>query len=115
MFVGVDIEGKVNIEIFELVGEENKDEDEEDEDDEEVVVCGYFGNVIRIERGIKYLGKWLVRYILFMIYLDQFCFLIVKVVLEVIVVIFKVSFQKKNGGEEVYKYSIIYYVLFLSN
>lgn len=45
--------------------------DEDDEDDEEVVVRGYSGNATKTEKGIKYLGKRLSRYILSMTYPDQ--------------------------------------------
>ncbi|KAL5594719.1 hypothetical protein BROUX41_001634 [Berkeleyomyces rouxiae] len=47
-----------------------EDEDDED-DDEEVVVKGYSGNATRTERGIKYLGKRLARYVLALTYPDQ--------------------------------------------
>jgi hypothetical protein len=46
------------------------DEDEEDEE-EEVIVRGYSGNATRTEKGIKYLGKRLARYVLSMTYPDQ--------------------------------------------
>lgn len=39
--------------------------------DEEVVVRGFSGNATRTERGIKYLGKRLARYVLSMTYPDQ--------------------------------------------
>ncbi|PHH55878.1 putative lipase ROG1 [Ceratocystis fimbriata CBS 114723] len=45
--------------------------DEEEDDDEEVVVKGYSGNATRTERGIKYLGKRLARYVLALTYPDQ--------------------------------------------
>jgi hypothetical protein len=48
--------------------EENSDEEE---DDEEVIVRGFSGNAVRTERGIKYLGKRLARYVLAMTYPDQ--------------------------------------------
>ncbi|EFQ33190.1 hypothetical protein CGRA01v4_08762 [Colletotrichum graminicola] len=44
---------------------------EDDGDDEEVIVRGFSGNATRTERGIKYLGKRLARYILSMSYPDQ--------------------------------------------
>ncbi|KAL2208791.1 DUF676-domain-containing protein [Sarocladium strictum] len=47
------------------------EEDDEDEDDEEVIVRGYSGNATKTERGIKYLGKRLARYVLSMTYPDQ--------------------------------------------
>lgn len=46
------------------------DEDDED-DDEEVIVRGFSGNATRTERGIKYLGKRLARYVLSTTYPDQ--------------------------------------------
>lgn len=56
-------------------GEENdRDQshlDDDDDDDEEVIVRGYPGNATKTEKGIKYLGKRLSRYILSMTYPDQ--------------------------------------------
>ncbi|MDA4133709.1 MAG: putative lipase, partial [Thaumarchaeota archaeon] len=46
-------------------------EDDDDDDDEEVLVRGFSGNATRTERGIKYLGKRLARYVLSMTYPDQ--------------------------------------------
>ncbi|KAI0096194.1 putative serine esterase-domain-containing protein [Nemania sp. FL0031] len=46
-------------------------EEDGDDDDEEVVVRGFSGNVTQTERGIKFLGKRLARYILSMTYPDQ--------------------------------------------
>ncbi|KAI6785296.1 putative lipase-like protein [Emericellopsis cladophorae] len=54
--------------------EDNKvvdDGDDGDDDDEEVIVRGYSGNATKTERGIKYLGKRLARYVLSMTYPDQ--------------------------------------------
>ncbi|KAI0404197.1 putative serine esterase-domain-containing protein [Xylaria palmicola] len=49
-----------------------QDEDESDDpDEEEVIVRGFSGNATRTERGIKFLGKRLARYILSMTYPDQ--------------------------------------------
>ncbi|KAI1114475.1 putative serine esterase-domain-containing protein [Nemania sp. NC0429] len=49
-----------------------QDEDDEiDSSDEEVIVRGFSGNATRTERGIKFLGKRLARYILSMTYPDQ--------------------------------------------
>lgn len=42
-----------------------------DEDDEEVIVRGFSGNAVRTEKGIKYLGKRLAKYVLAMTYPDQ--------------------------------------------
>ncbi|KAL2076050.1 hypothetical protein VTL71DRAFT_993 [Oculimacula yallundae] len=47
-----------------------KEEDESD-DEEEVIVRGFSGNAVRTERGIKYLGKRLAKYVLQMTYPDQ--------------------------------------------
>lgn len=47
------------------------DDDDDDDDDEEVIVRGYSGNATKTEKGIKYLGKRLSRYILSMTYPDQ--------------------------------------------
>lgn len=41
------------------------------EEDEEVIVRGYTGNATRTEKGIKYLGKRLARWVLSMTYPDQ--------------------------------------------
>ena len=46
-------------------------EEDEDEDEEEVIVRGFSGNAVRTERGIKYLGKRLAKYVLQMTYPDQ--------------------------------------------
>lgn len=46
-------------------------DDDDGDDDEEVIVRGYSGNATKTERGIKYLGKRLARYILSMTYPDQ--------------------------------------------
>ncbi|KAH6681157.1 revertant of glycogen synthase kinase mutation [Plectosphaerella plurivora] len=43
----------------------------DDEDDEEVIVRGFSGNATRTERGIKFLGKRLARYVLSTCYPDQ--------------------------------------------
>ncbi|KAK5998608.1 Putative lipase ROG1-like protein [Cladobotryum mycophilum] len=42
-----------------------------DSDDEEVIVRGYSGNATKTEKGIKYLGKRLARYVLSITYPDQ--------------------------------------------
>jgi len=56
-------------------GEKDKkdhdDGDDDDDDDEEVIVRGFSGNATRTERGIKYLGKRLARFILSTTYPDQ--------------------------------------------
>ncbi|KID79145.1 uncharacterized protein G6M90_00g022710 [Metarhizium brunneum] len=52
-------------------GDKGDDDEDEDEDDEEVIVRGYPGNATKTEKGIKYLGKRLSRYVLSMTYPDQ--------------------------------------------
>ncbi|KAI1779628.1 DUF676-domain-containing protein [Hypoxylon cercidicola] len=54
--------------------EENKSAqggDDDEYDDEEVIVRGFSGNATRTERGIKFLGKRLARWVLSMTYPDQ--------------------------------------------
>ncbi|EGO59057.1 hypothetical protein NEUTE1DRAFT_78745 [Neurospora tetrasperma FGSC 2508] len=43
----------------------------DDEDDEEVIMRGFSGNATRTEKGIKYLGKRLAKYVLTMVFPDQ--------------------------------------------
>jgi hypothetical protein len=51
---------------------EKREEDiDSDEDEEQVIVRGFSGNATRTERGIKYLGKRLAKYVLQMTYPDQ--------------------------------------------
>jgi hypothetical protein len=47
------------------------DDTETDDDDEEVIVRGFAGNAVRTEKGIKYLGKRLAKFVLAMTYPDQ--------------------------------------------
>ncbi|CZR63885.1 related to ROG1 Protein with putative serine active lipase domain [Phialocephala subalpina] len=61
-----DEDGKTKLPATQL--EEDLDEDE---DEEEVIVRGFSGNAVRTERGIKYLGKRLAKYVLQMTYPDQ--------------------------------------------
>jgi hypothetical protein len=51
--------------------EQLEDNTDIDEDEEEVIVRGFSGNAVRTERGIKYLGKRMAKYILRMTYPDQ--------------------------------------------
>ncbi|KAI9859076.1 MAG: hypothetical protein M1824_003916 [Vezdaea acicularis] len=51
--------------------EEDKAGLEDDDDDEEVIVRGFAENALRTERGIKYLGKRLAKYVLAMTYPEQ--------------------------------------------
>ncbi|RDA96201.1 hypothetical protein CP533_1696 [Ophiocordyceps camponoti-saundersi (nom. inval.)] len=48
-----------------------REANDDDDDDEQVIVRGYSGNATKTERGIKYLGKRLARYVLSMTYPDQ--------------------------------------------
>ena len=45
---------------------DNRDAPDEDDEDEEVVVRGFSGNATKTEKGIKYLGKRLAKYVLSM-------------------------------------------------
>lgn len=45
--------------------------EQEEEEDEDVIVRGFSGNATKTERGIKYLGKRLARYVLSLTYPDQ--------------------------------------------
>jgi hypothetical protein len=51
--------------------EQKEDNTDESEDDEQVIVRGFSGNAVRTEKGIKYLGKRLAKYVLAMTYPDQ--------------------------------------------
>ncbi|KAK6827892.1 lipase ROG1 [Apiospora arundinis] len=55
----------------EMKPQKEMEEEEEEFEDEEVVVRGFSGNATRTERGIKFLGKRLARYVLSMTYPDQ--------------------------------------------
>ncbi|RDW77735.1 hypothetical protein BP6252_05788 [Coleophoma cylindrospora] len=50
---------------------DQREENTDESDDEEVVVRGFSGNATRTERGIKYLGKRLAKYVLNMTYPSQ--------------------------------------------
>ena len=52
-------------------GEQLEENTDIDEDEEEIIVRGFSGNAVRTERGIKYLGKRLAKYVLAMTYPDQ--------------------------------------------
>ncbi|KAL2158948.1 hypothetical protein VTH06DRAFT_2978 [Thermothelomyces fergusii] len=84
--------------------EEEDDDDDDDDDDEEVVVRGFSGNAARTERGIKYLGKRLARYILLMTFPDQPCLPTAKAASEAISHSLKTGAQKK-AIEEAHKHS----------
>ncbi|SPQ19990.1 51641925-fea4-44f5-9baf-6c0363c00152 [Thermothielavioides terrestris] len=84
-------------------------DDDDDDDDEEVVVRGYSGNATKTERGIKYLGKRLARYILSMTYPDQPCLPTAKAASEAIAHSLKTSAQKK-AVEEAHKHSSVHHM-----
>ncbi|KAL1842197.1 hypothetical protein VTJ49DRAFT_5884 [Mycothermus thermophilus] len=102
------------------------DEEEEEEDDEEVIVRGFSGNATRTERGIKYLGKRLARYILSMTYPDQPCLPTAKAASEAIAHTLKATSHKKAtdeahkhdaahhtpslGGKRLYKFTKISFI-----
>ncbi|KAL2129295.1 hypothetical protein VTI74DRAFT_7973 [Chaetomium olivicolor] len=90
--------------------EADREEDETDEeDDEEVIVRGFSGNATKTERGIKYLGKRLARYILSMTYPDQPCLPTAKAASEAIAHTLKTTAQKK-AAEEAHKHSSVHHV-----
>ncbi|KAI1104115.1 DUF676-domain-containing protein [Jackrogersella minutella] len=59
----------------EVSGKQSEDNDrahdDDDDNDEEVIVRGFSGNATRTEKGIKFLGKRLARWVLSMTYPDQ--------------------------------------------
>lgn len=73
------------------------DVDDDGDDDEEVVVRGFSGNATRTERGIKYLGKRLARFILSMTYPDQPFLPITKTTTASLVDAFKADASGKDG------------------
>jgi hypothetical protein len=81
--------------------------EEEEYDDEEVIVRGFSGNATRTERGIKYLGKRLARYILSMTYPDQPYLPSSKKAAEGITTAFKAD-ADKSEGKPAHKHSTIH-------
>jgi hypothetical protein len=51
--------------------QEEMDGSDSDDEEEEVVVRGFAGNAVKTEKGIKYLGKRLARYVLSMTFPEQ--------------------------------------------
>jgi len=51
--------------------EPDQDQESEDDDEEQVITRGFFGNVCRTERGIKYLGKRLAKYVFQLAWPDE--------------------------------------------
>lgn len=83
------------------------DADDEDEDEEEVIVRGFSGNATRTERGIKYLGKRLARYVLSTTYPDQPFLPVGKAAKDIIPHAFKgeVTTRKDTAGIPAHKHS----------
>ncbi|KAK4126093.1 DUF676-domain-containing protein [Parathielavia appendiculata] len=89
-------------------GAGDREEDLTDDDGEEVIVRGFTQNATKTERGIKYLGKRLARYILLMTYPDQPCLPTAKAASEAIAHSLKSSAQKK-AMEEAHKHSSVHH------
>ncbi|KAI2469898.1 DUF676-domain-containing protein [Annulohypoxylon bovei var. microspora] len=51
--------------------DDDDDDDDDEYDEEDIIVRGFSGNATRTERGIKFLGKRLARWVLSMTYPDQ--------------------------------------------
>ncbi|KAJ2903749.1 hypothetical protein MKZ38_009401 [Zalerion maritima] len=71
----------------------------DDDEDEEVIVRGFSGNATRTERGIKYLGKRLARYILTMTYPDQPYLPVPKAASDTVGQVFKSSESSKDSTQ----------------
>ncbi|GAB1319008.1 Revertant of glycogen synthase kinase mutation [Madurella fahalii] len=84
-----------------------REEDGTDDEDEEVIVRGFSGNATKTERGIKYLGKRLARFVLSMTYPDQPCLPTAKAASEAIAHSLKTASQKK-AAEEAHKHSSVH-------
>ncbi|KAK4109886.1 DUF676-domain-containing protein [Canariomyces notabilis] len=90
--------------------DDNGAENSSDDDDEEVIVRGFPGNATKTERGIKYLGKRLARFVLSMTYPDQPCLPTAKAASEAIAHTLKTAAQKKAAEEahkEAHKHSSV--------
>lgn len=83
--------------------------DDEDAEEGEVIVRGFSGNATRTERGIKYLGKRLARYVLSLTYPDQPFLPAGKAAQEVLSHAFKgeATVQQDSGGNPSHKHSTI--------
>lgn len=80
----------------------------EDGDEEEVIVRGFSGNATRTERGIKYLGKRLARYVLSTTYPDQPFLPAGKAAQDILSHAFKgeaTTVQKDTAGTPAHKHS----------
>ncbi|KAF3767419.1 DUF676-domain-containing protein [Cryphonectria parasitica EP155] len=90
--------------------EKGDDVEDEDEGDGEVIVRGFSGNATRTERGIKYLGKRLARYVLSLTYPDQPFLPAGKAAQEVLSHALKgeAAVQKDAAGNPSHKHSTIH-------
>lgn len=86
---------------------EDHTDDEDDEEEEDVIVRGFSGNAAKTEKGIKWLGKRLARYILSMTYPDQPCLPTAKAASDAITHSLKAGAQKK-AIEEAHKHSSVH-------
>ncbi|KAH6856517.1 putative serine esterase-domain-containing protein [Chaetomium sp. MPI-CAGE-AT-0009] len=86
--------------------EDLADDDDDDDDEEEVIVRGFSGNAAKTEKGIKWLGKRLARYILTMTYPDQPCLPTAKAASDAITHSLKTGAQKK-AIEEAHKHNSV--------
>jgi len=82
---------------------EDVEEEDDDDDEEEVIVRGFSGNATKTERGIKFLGKRLARYILSMTYPDQPYLPSLKKVADGVPTSVKSAEASSNTGESVGK------------
>ncbi|KAM7204472.1 putative serine esterase (DUF676) domain containing protein [Naviculisporaceae sp. PSN 640] len=77
-------------------GEKDVVEEEDEDEDEEVIVRGFSGNATKTEKGIKYLGKRLAKYVLSMTFPDQIPFHTSKTASEAIVQALSSNSQKNS-------------------
>ncbi|KAK3936764.1 putative serine esterase-domain-containing protein [Diplogelasinospora grovesii] len=82
------------------IGGEEVDGDDDEDDDEEVIVRGFSGNATKTEKGIKFLGKRLARFILSMTYPDQPFLPTARGASETIANTLKPSSQKQDGDKQ---------------
>ncbi|EAQ87991.1 hypothetical protein CHGG_04610 [Chaetomium globosum CBS 148.51] len=103
---GVQTSGDASDQQGDSDGKEDLTDDEDDEE-EDVVVRGFSGNAAKTEKGIKWLGKRLARYILSMTYPDQPCLPTAKAASDAITHSLKTGAQKK-AIEEAHKHSSVH-------
>ncbi|ROW09650.1 hypothetical protein VMCG_02257 [Cytospora schulzeri] len=89
---------------------EEADEDTGSDEEEETIVRGFSGNATRTERGIKYLGKRMARYVLSVTYPDQPFLPAGKAAQEVLSHAMKgeATAQKESTGKPAHKHSTIH-------